>query len=75
MTVTTDEDDECKHGLDPRWCSLCLQHGPAKPEPVEVVAVFRARYDGDCPACDLPIRPGEMAAKLSNERTVHKWCT
>ncbi|MGH9088023.1 MAG: hypothetical protein ACRDYZ_07910 [Acidimicrobiales bacterium] len=62
---------ECPHGLDDRWCATCL-HGPERrPEPAHVVARFPARYDGQCPVCDLPIGFGEPIAKMSDERYVH----
>lgn len=66
--------DECPHGMeDPAWCSLC-KRGPTKPEPVTVVARFPARYDGQCPGCDLPIKVGQLVAKLSNDTYVHEGC-
>lgn len=66
--------DECKHGLDPATCSICL-HGVSRPAPPPtVLAVFRARYDGQCGECNLPISPGQWVAHLSNDRNIHKVC-
>ena len=51
-------DEECIHGLDPRWCSICLGHD--KPEPLTVVFQVRAKYDSsrNCSGCNLPIMKG-----------------
>lgn len=67
-------EDECPHGLDARWCSICL-HGITKPEPPPTIeATFRSRYDGHCPTCNLPITVGEVIHRLSNDRYVHEDC-
>jgi len=67
--------EECPHGMgDPDWCSIC-KHGPTKPEPLMTRFQFIARYEGtQCPECDLPIAVGQLAAKLSDNRTVHNGC-
>lgn len=68
------EPDECPHGLDRRWCTTCL-HGPARrPTEVSVEATFPARYDGQCPRCDLPIAVGRVIHRLSDETYVHEGC-
>ena len=65
---------ECPHGMgDPAWCSIC-KHGPVKVERPEIVATFRARYDGDCRGCSLPISVGQIVHKLSNDAYVHQGC-
>jgi hypothetical protein len=66
-------EDECKHGLAPAWCSVCI-HGVSKPELVTVEFTIKAKHDGSCPSCNLPISAGEHISKLSNERYVHEWC-
>ena len=69
----SDVDTECPHGLDTRWCGVC-KHGPSKAEPVTIEATFRARYAGECPACDLPVDIGQTVHRLSNGRYVHDGC-
>ena len=67
-------DEGCPHGLgDPAWCSVC-KHGPSKPEPVTVEALFCARYGGYCSDCGQPLTVGERIAKLSNGSYVHEEC-
>lgn len=67
------DDDECPHGLDSRWCGVCL-HGPMRPQPVTVEATFAARFDGHCSPCNLPIAAGQIVSKLSDGRYVHREC-
>ena len=69
----------CAHGMpSPASCVTCIEDGPVAPptrsEPVTVVATFRARFDGQCPGCNLPIVPGQIAHILSDERRVHQGC-
>jgi len=66
-------DAECIHGLDERWCSICLR-GTTKPEVVTVVATFRARFDGHCRSCNLPLHAGELATRMSDESYRHEHC-
>lgn len=66
-------DDECKHGLDPRWCGVCI-HGVSKPEPVTVETTFTARYDGFCGNCEGSFASGTRVSRLSNGRYVHESC-
>jgi hypothetical protein len=67
------QEDECPHGLDARWCTICL-HGVTRPQPVTVVATFLAMLEGQCPGCDLPIYVGQVLHKMSNGPVVHKGC-
>lgn len=69
----SDVDTECPHGLDTRWCTVCL-HGPRRPEPVTVEATFRARFAGDCHGCRLPIAEGAVIHRLSTGAYVHDGC-
>lgn len=74
MTVT--EEEECIHGLDKRWCAICL-HGLSEQyrhAQLAVVARFKAMYDGDCPGCDLPILVGQSIVKMSNDLYYHDYC-
>lgn len=77
--VADDDGDECIHGLDPRWCGVCL-HGPAKDpvaqhEPERAGDRFTAGFEGHCRECDLPIKPGQTITKLTpSDRYVHGDC-
>lgn len=64
------DDDECPHGLDRRWCGVCL-HGPSRPQPVTVEATFAARYEGHCSPCNLPISVGQVVSPI-NRCTVER---
>lgn len=70
--------DLCSHGDIEAACLDCLHERPAgpatKPEPVEVVARFSARFDGQCRGCDLPIHVGQTIARLSNDTYRHQEC-
>jgi len=62
---------DCPHGLDTRWCGVCLR-GVAPKEPlVAIEARFAARYDGHCDGCNLSIHVGQRIARLSDDRYVH----
>jgi len=65
---------ECRHGLEEEWCSLCKRPTPPSPENAQVEATFAAKFDGDCPGCDLPIYVGQTIHKLSSGRYVHQGC-
>lgn len=67
------EADECKHGMNPAWCSACKE-GPRRPRPATVEATFCSRYDGQCPACNLPIIKGQVIHRMSNDTYVHEGC-
>lgn len=67
-------EEDCRHGLDARWCSVCI-HGVSKPEaPSTIIATFRSRYPGDCGGCRTPFGVGELIHWLSNETYVHVGC-
>lgn len=53
-----DLDAECKHGINPAWCTPC-KHGPAKPPPADRGPLLPARFPGTCRACGFDINPGE----------------
>lgn len=74
-----DFDDECIHGMDPAWCSVCLK-GPAtysfkEPTVLPEGPAFPARFPGDCPGCNLPVVEGQIIRKWSDERYRHQGCT
>lgn len=63
-----------EHECDfPDTCPVCL--GPAPKPTVTVERYFDARFDGQCPECDLPIHVGQNVALLSTGRYVHAGCT
>jgi hypothetical protein len=67
------EEEECKHGLDPATCSLCL-HGPERKVVPTIEVTMMSRYEGQCPSCDLPIHIGQVIHGLSNGSYVHAGC-
>jgi hypothetical protein len=64
---------ECIHGLEAEWCATC-KHGPERQEPERIDFVFDAKFEGQCPECDLPISIGQFCAKTTRSRTVHRKC-
>lgn len=73
--MSEEEDPDCIHGLLKTTCAIC-KRGPRKPSmTVAIMATFTARYDGQCPGCNLPIHSGiDVIHKLSNETYVHDGC-
>ena len=55
-----------------------MDEGPVAPTtrriPATIEATFYARYDGQCPGCNLPIHVGSVVHRLSDERYVHQGC-
>ena len=67
--------DECIHGLDdPAWCSICRAEPTARPAPVRPMRTFRARFDGVCSECNLPIIVGHMIVLWSDDTYRHLGC-
>lgn len=70
--------DLCPHGDIEAACLDCLHEKPAgpahRPEPVEVVARFVAKFPGDCRGCGLAIHEGQRIARLSNDTYQHEEC-
>jgi hypothetical protein len=68
--------DECIHGLGPvEACVEC--NGRAQRERAEQAEAWRtfpAKYDGDCAACHLPIRAGDLIAWKPEHRPIHEGC-
>jgi hypothetical protein len=55
--------EECIHGLDPQWCTLCLK----KDMPVvHKTFLGTAMYEGTCPVCKDTIEIGERIASNEN---------
>ena len=71
------DEDECKHGMVPDWCSACKE-GPSRPNQWEFDYSFTAGFDGQCPECDLPIKTGQKLANVKrasgDSRYVHLRC-
>ena len=68
------DDEGCPHGLDERWCSVCL-HGPSKMATVQTVSTFEAKFDGWCSVCRDVIDKGARICKLSDDTYAHQDCT
>lgn len=69
-------DEECIHGLGPtEACVIC--NGREKREAAERAErprIFAAKYEGQCPACDLPISVGQSIAWLPDHQPTHEGC-
>lgn len=68
--------DECIHGLGPvAACVLC--NGRAQREAAEQAEAphtFPAKFEGQCPGCDLPIYVGQIVAWLPERKATHEGC-
>lgn len=65
--------DDCPHGSDPLTCRVCRPAPPTAPVTLEYE--FKAKFDGQCPGCNLPIVTGQGVGKWSDGRTRHAMCT
>ncbi len=70
---------ECPHSiaLDPAFCVLCKEAAYGA-EPVPTTEpdgpAFAAHFDGQCPSCNLPVRPGERVRKWTDQLYRHERC-
>lgn len=69
----------CAHGFpSPASCVDCMEEGPVAPPtastPATIEATFRAKYDGHCTGCNLPVGIGQVVHRLSEGRYVHQGC-
>src|SRR5437868_13426481 len=68
---TVEHGASCPHGFPSiKSCIDCMYEdgvGADPSPPVTVEFVFAARFDSQCPACNLGVHQGERIAKLSNE--------
>lgn len=69
----------CRHGMpSPASCFECMTDDGlgAAPEPPELAdsRPFKARKDGDCGACHLPIFVGQDIVHTTRDRYVHDLC-
>lgn len=68
------DDDECIHGLGPvSACTICNGKDRARAAE-ESWREFPAKYEGQCPACNLPIRVGDLIAWRPDDRPRHTEC-
>jgi hypothetical protein len=69
------EDIECVHGME-YGCSICSGKDRAskRAEAEEVEFGYRAKYEGQCPECDLPIVVGQQCVKTTKDRNLHADC-
>lgn len=65
--------DECPHGLTMASCSLCRHPYVPPPKPT-VEFTTKARFEGRCAECNLPIFIGQVIVRMSDERWVHSDC-
>jgi hypothetical protein len=65
------DDTECIHGME-YGCSICSGKDRAsKVEQEEADFEYQAKYDGQCPECNLPIAPGPSYVKTTRGRNLH----
>lgn len=72
--------DECPHSpaLTPDTCSLCKQ-ADQPDRSRHLTNTFPARYDGQCPGCNLPISVGQIIVMAwtgedGDRKAYHKGC-
>lgn len=69
--------DLCIHEQYRPTCTIC-NGADAKARAVEQApirpAVFKAKYSGQCPACNLPIFVGDVVAWRQGRPAVHRSC-
>ncbi len=68
ITPIRDPDHECDF---PDTCNVC--QGPAPKPEKQVSNAFRARYDGHCGGCNLPIHEGQWICFV-DEHVEHSEC-
>ena len=68
--ATPVDDTECIHGME-FGCSICSGKDSKRLEPEEIDFSYRAKYDGQCPGCNLPIAPGQQCVKTTKGRNLH----
>jgi hypothetical protein len=62
------DDTECVHGME-YGCSICNGKDVRRPEPEEAKFTYRAKYEGQCPECGLPIAVGQQCVKTTKIET------
>lgn len=71
----------CAHGMPtPASCVDCMYEGnvpPAPPPEVERInqGSFIAKWDGQCPDCNLPIVHGQWLVRSTHGRYFHEHCS
>lgn len=71
------DDDECIHGLGlASACTIC--NGRDRKREIEDHnddwREFHAKYEGQCPGCNLPIQVGELVAWKADRPAIHARC-
>ena len=67
-------EDECLHGLEASWCSICI-HGIERPSIEEAVITRTAKFDGFCPVCRSSIyKDSDTIILTTKNRWIHKDC-
>ena len=70
----------CTHGMpSPASCIVCMDEGNIAPGhdgpgPEAMGRPFPAKFDGDCPGCDLVIHEGQPIRRWSDGRYRHEGC-
>jgi hypothetical protein len=67
------EDSECIHGME-YGCSICSGKDVRRRESEGIEYSYRAKYEGQCPGCDLPIVVGQQCVKTTRGRNLHADC-
>jgi len=62
----------CIHELPSGQCSYCKPDRGYGSDPVRI---FRAKYEGHCSGCNLPISIGQMVAWTPGRPTIHEGCS
>lgn len=63
-------------GGPPEWCSICRHGATRKPHRAYLADshAYPARFDGQCPACNLPIHVGAPIVHTTAGVFVHDTC-
>lgn len=70
----------CTHGMpSAASCIVCMDEGNIAPGhdgpgPEAMGRPFPAKFDGDCPGCDLAIHEGQPIRRWSDGRYRHDGC-
>ena len=65
------EDTEWVHGME-YGCSIRSGKDVKRPEAEGIEYGYRAKYEGQCPECNLPIVMGQQCVKTTRGRNLHR---
>ena len=72
--MATEVSEECIHGLDRTWCTLC-KHPRKHVVRDSIERTFSARYTSRCPDCGELIEPGDIVHLLMpSGHVIHEDC-